>query len=309
MLYTFCIRLQYEDYRYIHAFIERHLSLRSELKLPYHWQETSPPQLDTVSQYILCSLCVIISANELQSLLICYKRVTLSCHISYLTSNSGDEDEDKAEKLDRASLFPLKENIGPITPPLFKASVSVLLTLAVPEESTTRKEEVELLSTPQALWTVLVVNSSSTFLSSAEPSQHLTPIAQFVRGVASSLYTQRVNALMIHNLLRNQLNTSDDGTIFDDENFTKSILYHWAIKTCDALSESLASSLRFIQGMLNRNVEKLCSEAHDQEKIGVDHWVQQLKKEIFELEDLHAQILAMKSQVQESVRVSNLKIP
>jgi len=259
-------------------------------------------------------LCVIISANELQSLLICYKRVTLSCHISYLTLNSGDEDEnkDKAEKLDRASLFPLKENIGPtksITPPLFKASVSVLLTLAVPEESTTRKEEVELLSTPQALWTVLVVNSCSTFLASAELRQHLTPIAQFVRGIASSLYTQKVNARMIHNLLRNQLNTSDDGTIFDDENFTKSILYHWAIKTCDALSESLASSLRFIQGMLNSNVEKLCSEAHDQEKIGVDHWVQQLKKEIFELEDLHAQILAMKSQVQESVRVPSLKTP
>ena len=255
-------------------------------------------------------MCVIISANELQSLLLCYKRVTLSCHISYLTLNSGYEDEDKAEKLDRASLFPLKENIGPtksITPPLFKASVSVLLTLAVPEESTTRKEEVELLSTPQALWTILVVNSSSAFLASAELRQHLTPIAQFVRGVASSLYTQQVNARMIHNLLRNQLNTSDDGTIFDDENFTKSILYHWAIKTCDALSESLASSLRFIQGMLNSNVEKLCSEAHDQEKIGIDHWVQQLKKEIFELEELHAQILAMKSQVQESVRVPNLK--
>lgn len=260
----------------------------------------------------MCSLCVIISANKLQSLLKCYKRVTLSCHISYLTLDDGDGDEDKAEKLDRASLFPLKEKIGPIksiTPPLFKASVSVLFTLAVPEESITRKEELDLLSTPQALWTVLVVNSSSTFLTSAEPRQHLTPIAQFVRGVASSLYTQQINARMIHNSLRNQLNTSDDGTIFDDENFTKSMLYHWAIKTCDALSESLASSLRFIQGMLNSNVEKLCSEAHVQEKIGVEHWVQQLKKEIFELEELHAQILAMKSQVQESVRIPHLKTP
>jgi hypothetical protein len=250
----------------------------------------------------------LISAYELQSLLKCYKRVTLSCHISYLTFNSGDEDEDedRAEKLDRASFFLTEENTGPtksIILPLFKASVSVLLTLAVPEESMTRKEEVELLSTPQALWTVLVVNSSSTFLASAEPRQHLTPIAQFVRGVASSLYTQKVNAQMIHNFLKSQLNTLDDGTIFDDEKFTKSILYHWAIRSCDALSESLASSLRFIQGMLNSNVEKLCCEAHDQEKIGVDHWAQQLKKEIFELEDLHAQILAMKSQVQESVRV------
>lgn len=170
-----------------------------------------------------------------------------------------------------------------------------------------RKEEIQLLSTPQALWTVLVVNSSPTFTSSYEPQQHLTPIAQFVRGIASLLYTHRFNAQLIVNLLKEQVVSCDDESIFDDENFTKSTLYHWIIKTCDTLSESLAFNLRFIQGVFNNKVEKLCSEAHDLEKMGVDYWVDQVKKEISELEDLQAQILFMKSQVQENVRNSDRK--
>lgn len=52
ILHTFCIRLEHEDYSYIRAFIERHLSLRSVLRFPYHLQETSPPQLDMVSNYL-----------------------------------------------------------------------------------------------------------------------------------------------------------------------------------------------------------------------------------------------------------------
>jgi hypothetical protein len=223
--------------------------------------------------------------------------------------NSGEEEKDNADELDRERLFLFEQIKGPvenITPPLFKASVSVLLTLVVPEESVSRAEEIKLLKTPQALWTVLVVNSSST--SNSYESRHfLTPIAQFVRGIVSSLQTQRVNALLIHNLLRDQLNSADNGDVFDDEKFTKSILYHWAIKTCDALIESLATTLRLIQGVLQSNVEKLCSEAHNQERVGVEHWQQQLKKEIFEMKDLHAQILALKGQVKESVRVSNIK--
>ena len=147
-----------------------------------------------------------------------------------------------------------------------------------------------------------MVNSTSVVTSAYEPRQYLTPIAQFVRGIVSSLHTQQVNAQLIHDMLKDQLNASDDGSIFDDENFIKSTLYHWSIKTCDALSESLATSLRFIHGMLNGKVEQLCSESHEQERIGINHWLQQLKKETFELEDLQAQVLAMKSQVQENVR-------
>jgi hypothetical protein len=49
MLFAFCIRLQNEDYGYIRAFLERHLNLRYAFKLPYHWQQTSPPELTNVS--------------------------------------------------------------------------------------------------------------------------------------------------------------------------------------------------------------------------------------------------------------------
>jgi hypothetical protein len=188
--------------------------------------------------------------------------------------------------------------------PLFKASVSVLLTLVDPEESVTREEEAKLLGNPQALWTVLVFGSSSSSMTS-DPREYLTPIAQFVRGIVSSLQTQRVNTTLIYDMLRNQLNNSDDGDIFDDESFTKSILYHWAIKTCDALSESLASTLRFTHGMLYSSVETLCRGAHECEKLGIDHWTQQLKKEILGIEELNAQVLAMKGQVQENVSTPN----
>jgi hypothetical protein len=52
-------------------------------------------------------------------------------------------------------------------------------------------------------------------------------------------------------------------------------------------------------------VDKLHIEAHACEKLGVEYWLQQLKEEIFELEDMQAQILALRSQVLESVRSSS----
>lgn len=48
VLHAFCIRLQNEDYGFISAFIERHLSLRCVQKVPYHWQQMSSPQMDAV---------------------------------------------------------------------------------------------------------------------------------------------------------------------------------------------------------------------------------------------------------------------
>jgi hypothetical protein len=58
---------------------------------------------------------------------------------------------------------------------------------------------------------------------------------------------------------------------------------------------------------MESQIDKLCVEAHAYEKLGVEYWMQQLKEEIFALEDLQAQILAMRSQVQESVRNPGLK--
>ncbi|KAH8587293.1 hypothetical protein B0O99DRAFT_656496 [Bisporella sp. PMI_857] len=254
--YAFCIRLQCEDYGYIRTFIERHLGMRSILKEPYHWQQTSPPYL--------------------------------SCHITYLTLDCDNATErNAADMFDRSAIFSadqFKDVKSPSKLQLFKASSSILLTLAIPEESVSHEEEVGLLRVPQALWTVLAVNCSSEFASAYEPRQHLTPIAQYLRGITSSLYTQRMNAKLIHEALKDALKSCDGASIFDDEHFTKSTAYHWAVRTCDELSESIASSIRFTR-RVQGHIDKLCA--------------QQLKEEIFALEDLQAQILAMSSQVQE----------
>jgi hypothetical protein len=247
-----------------------------------------------------------VAYRSFQSRQKCYRRVSLSCHITYLTLNSYDALESKEDLLDRATIFPFEHYKGVTNPSdvyLFKAASSVLLTLVIPEESKSREEEVDLLRTPQALWTLLVVNCLSEFSSDHGPGQYLTPIAQYIRGIASSLFTQRMNAQSIFEALRDEVKLSDGRDIFDDENFTKSKLYHWAIKACDELSESIASSLRFIRRVQESQTDKLCREAHAHERLGVDYWAQQMKEEIFALEDLRAQILALTMQVQERVRI------
>jgi hypothetical protein len=227
----------------------------------------------------------------------------------YLAPISDEATEAEKDIIDRTIVFPFhysKDTGVSSTRHLAKASSSVLLTLCTPEESLSREEEVHLLSTPQALWTVLVINASSDFASDRKPFQHLTPIAQYIRGIASSLYTQRTNAQSIYEALRDELEDHDGENIFDDEKFTKSISYHWAVKTCDELSESISSSLRFIERALDTQVNKLCMEAHASERLGVKFWLQQLKEEIFGLTDLQAQIRAMSGRVQESVRILQL---
>ncbi|EHK22977.1 uncharacterized protein TRIVIDRAFT_222235 [Trichoderma virens Gv29-8] len=283
IVYAFCIRLQYEDCGYIGAFIERHLSLRCILKIPYHWQQSSPLELNSSQQR-------------------CYKRVTISFHITYLKLDSNEVD-DRKDIFDRDSLFPYLRKPGVENPNglyLFKASSSILLTLAIPEESESHEEEISLLQCPQALWTVLVINSLQRFASDHSPAQHSTPIAQFIRGITSSLCTQRINAQYIYDALRNELKTCDDGSLFDDEHFTKSTLYHFAIKACDELEASISSSLRFVQKTRDSYVTQLCREAHAHERLGIDHWSQKMEEEISALEDLQAQIHAVGSQAQES---------
>ena len=183
-----------------------------------------------------------------------------------------------------------------------KASSSVLLTLVVPKESESREEETDLLRTPQALWTVLVVNCPSNLASDHGPPQHLTPISQYIRGMASCLVTQRINAQTIYEAIKDELNRCGGDSLFDDEHFTKSTLYHWAVKACDELAESISSSLRFLRKMLEIQVQKLCHESHEYEKLGVKYWMQQIDEEMFALEDMQSQIVALRVQVQESVR-------
>jgi hypothetical protein len=234
----------------------------------------------------------------------CYKRVTLSCHITYLTLGIADEKENTEDQIDRVRIFPIhhhKASAESCEMFLLKASSSVLLTLCAPEASESCEEEVCLLRSPQALWTVLVINCSAEFASDYQNRKFLTPIAQYVRGITSSMYTQRINAESIYVDLKDWLKDSGSESIFDDEKFTKSTSYHWAVRTCDELSESIASTLRFIRTRMESQVDKLCREAHAYEKSGIEHWLQLMKEEKFALEDLQAQILALRVQVQESV--------
>ncbi|CZR65520.1 uncharacterized protein PAC_15420 [Phialocephala subalpina] len=173
ILYLFCLRLQDEDYGFIRSFIEKHLSMRCGLKFPYHWQETSPPEIDSSRQK-------------------CYKRVTLSWHISYLTLSTTEAWKNTESQIDHVRIFPFHHHRDPAKSGdmfLDKASSSVLLTLCAPEESKSREEGVCLSQTPQALWAVLVFNCATEFVSDQRARQYLTPIAQYVRGITSTICT------------------------------------------------------------------------------------------------------------------------
>ncbi|EWZ27770.1 hypothetical protein FOZG_18512 [Fusarium oxysporum Fo47] len=289
VLHAFCIRLQNEDYGFIRAFIERHLSLRCVQKVPYHWQQISPPQMDASRQQ-------------------CYKRVTISCHLSYLTLDSDSQDAaDTKESIDREAVFPFghktkdhHDDLPNSHQSLFRASSSVLLTLAEPVESKSHEEETSLLRNPEALWTVIVLNSPSNLGYDHEPAQYLTPIAQYVRGMASSVVTQRNNAQGIYDAVKGHLADNEGDGMFDDKNFTKSMLYHWAVQACDELAESISSSLRFLRKTLETNVKKLCTDAHVYEKLGIEYWMQRMDEELFALEDLESQIIAFRGRVQEN---------
>ncbi|EPE31286.1 hypothetical protein GLAREA_12589 [Glarea lozoyensis ATCC 20868] len=247
LLYSLTIRLQYEEYGFIRAFIDRHLSLRTSVKMPYHWQETLPPEL--TSQ----------------------------------TSGSKGSGSGKIPLL----------NIS-------EESSSTLLTIVIPEESVTKEEENGLLTDPNGLWTVLVVNGPPDFGSGLEPSHHLTPISQFLRGIVASLCTLRSNAQAIYRELKDLLALHDNNTIFDDENFTKSTLYHCTVKNCGEVVTCITSTLRFIRRTKKSHLDKLCRDAHAREKPGIDHWAREIEEEIFNLEDLKEEILALSAGVQES---------
>ncbi|OQD83973.1 hypothetical protein PENANT_c014G10849 [Penicillium antarcticum] len=166
---------------------------------------------------------------------------------------------------------------------LFKTSSSVMLTLVVPEESFSKEEEIGLIESPHALWTVLIANGPTRFALDYEPLEHLSPCAQFLRGV-----------------LNDRLQELDDDSLFDDEAFTKSKLYHWAIRMCHELSGSVASNLAHFDKVLDVEVTNLIHKAHVHEKLGLSHWSKKLKDEINELGRLQAEIELLREKAQES---------
>jgi hypothetical protein len=178
-----------------------------------------------------------------------------------------------------------------------------LLTIALPEESQTREEEIGLLTNPKALWTVLIVNGPTGFALDVELPEHLSPCAQYVRGITASLYMQRAHAQRILRVLIDHVGETDNDSLFDDEMFTKSELYHWVIKICHELCGSLASNLKFIEKVLDGQINHLCDKAHGYESLGISYWLRKMKEEVYELDKLQTEIHMLREKVQESVSI------
>ncbi|KAF2680728.1 hypothetical protein K458DRAFT_87165 [Lentithecium fluviatile CBS 122367] len=284
LLFVFasCTRLQDEEEGYIRKFMERHLSIRNQIRIPQQWYETSGPQID----------------NSRQKL---YRRATLSCHITYLTLSPQDASEETRDLIDRTAVFSFHHPTKTPSPTelyLFKATSSTLLTVCIPEESPTKQEEVNLLHSLQGFWTVLVVNCIPGFASAH--TEHLTPVAQYIRGLTSSLVTLRMSTQSILDALRVKLDACEGRDLFDDENFTKSTLYHWTVRTCEELRNTNSSTIRFVRRLIPTHVRKVAGMANASESSGIAFWTDQLEEELSNLEDLQDQVSALKTQVQES---------
>ena len=93
---------------------------------------------------------------------------------------------------------------------LHKTSTSVLLTLVVPKQTEIAEEAIDLLSKPEAIWTVLIINGPTNTADgfSPDPEAFLTPLAQFFRGICGAIYMQRVNINEILEELKKRLSAS-----------------------------------------------------------------------------------------------------
>lgn len=104
-------------------------------------------------------------------------------------------------------------------------------------------------------------------------------------------------------MLIDHLSETDNDSLFDDEMFTKSELYHWVIKICHELYGSLASNLRPIEKVLDGQINHLCGKAHGYENLGLSYWRRKMKEEVYELDRLQMEIHMLREKVQESVSI------
>ena len=243
---------------------------------------------------------------------LCYKRVTISFHLPHLLLESYTPSTATTEStaVDRKSLGYFSPQHSPSYDAnrqgLYKASSSVLLTIALPHEQASREEEHSLLSNPEGLWNVLLVSGSWRMASTSyqEPLEYQTPIAQFVRGICSAVISQRVNLLPIIHELNESLRESENGSLFDDRQFRKSRLYHWIIKACHDLCASIRTSLKFLRDFVANRLPDLKRKANVYEKKGIAHWSMRLREEISELDKAQMEVDSLREQVRELVSLS-----
>ncbi|KAK0612482.1 hypothetical protein B0T17DRAFT_543782 [Bombardia bombarda] len=286
LLHVFCLRLQNEDPAFIRDFIQRHVSLQNVFKKPAQLQPMTPSDSDASER-------------------ICYRRLSYSCHMSHLLLRQVDPTIHLPDLSIISHFSPkppasTKESLS-----LCRSSSSVLLTFALPQQSPTRREELGLLSKPECLWSVLVLNclqfrNAGDTDDSNNPSATLTPVAQFLHGIHSALHAHRINEQHILDILKEKIEESDDMSLFDDEHFSKTHLYHWAVKTCDGVCHSISSTLRFYDRIRSTSLLKpLVAAAHPSERAGIDLWFERCAEEILSLKELREEFISCRQDVQE----------
>jgi hypothetical protein len=89
--------------------------------------------------------------------------------------------------------------------------------------------------------------------------------------------------------------------MFDDAAFSKTRIYHWAIKHCYDIDAFIESTAKFIQRFQNSQLVHLQRAAHPYEASGINHWALQLQEAISDLEVLQTEVKAFCEQVREMV--------
>ena len=141
-----------------------------------------------------------------------YKRSSFSLHLPYLFLRKMEHPDVKIDKIDEIELrcfSPFSHQPHYLHyPHLYKGTLSVLLTLVVPETATT-ESGVPLLSLPEAMWTVLIVNTPSKIAGDPrkkEAPQFLTPLASFIRGICYTVMAHRMHIEQVLHSLKEQVN-------------------------------------------------------------------------------------------------------
>ncbi|KAI9782801.1 MAG: hypothetical protein M1839_004552 [Geoglossum umbratile] len=291
LLHTFCLRLQDEDFTFIRSFIERHLAFQPFCEDPYRSPGVSPATASSKS----------------------YKRVSVSFHLPHFLlvrdAGGGEPFEQHCPDREFLGLFgPDPQLTDGGADRLYWAASSVLLTLAVPDphasSASTGDHPQGLWSNPEAIWAVLIFNGPKSvgIHLRGEPVEFLTPLAQFVRGVCAVICSQRMNLYLVLERLKERLRKSTargDTNLFDDKSFTKSVLYHWMIKTCHELYSTADTSIRFIRKFESGYLHSLRQSAHPYEKAGLAHWTANVGAETAELESFQADVNGFREHVRE----------
>lgn len=177
------------------------------------------------------------------------------------------------------------------------------MTIFLPEESTSRWEELDLLAQSRVLWNILTVNCMGKRSSNTEEHHHAlpTPVAQFLAGIYSALRIQTIDEQNILDTMKSRLARSDDMRLFDDGEFTKSHLYHWAVKTCDTVCHSISTTLRFVERLSNDFIPNLSAKTRPSDRSLIDFWLQKWTQEVSDLKELREEFLSCRQNVQERV--------